>query len=1105
VNDLFGLSMNYIMIGLLIVLGVALSTVGWVVARNRVLFVIGVRNIPRRRAQTTLIIIGLMLSTVIIATAFSIGDTVNYSITNQAYTGLAHIDETVQAATGDSSSDLFAGQSGVSAKPIPQGQADQFVDAFKTIDGVDGVVNVIRAPVPASNPRAGQTEPLAILVGVDGKNMAAFPDIESTDGRTLSVDDLRHDEIYANSSVADKLDIVKGDQITIFVGGGPNVFTVKEIVKDRVLSGSVAGSKKGFSLSLARAQELLKREGEVDFIAISNNGGVRDGVNGSAAVEKALNAKLQGTTWKAQATKQDFVDQANLTSSFLTTFFVVLGLFSIAAGMMLIFLIFVMLAAERRVEMGMMRAVGTKRLHLMETFLSEGMAYNVMAAAVGCGLGVAVSLGMVRVMAILFSQFGLSIVFNVSARSLIVSYSLGVVLTFLTVTFSSWRISNLNIVAAIRDMAESAPRQVRPSVKGLGGVAHYAVWLLFKPTSWRTWWTSMLVCIGGVLLLAVSGVFYVAGVSMYGTSPAASVGSVLLFIVGVLISAGALVIAFAGFFRIFQMGGLLLLLSAPLIALGLWAGQTFPFGVGVSFVIGGFALTAIQVGVQQRLVATTAGVVMLVMWLLFAGGRIFTNIGTGGIEMFFLSGVTMILSSTFVLVYNADILLGGLTLLGGVFSGLVPSIRTAIAYPMANKFRTGMTIAMISLVMFALVMMSTMNSNFNRIFLGDDALGGYQVAVTENPSNHIEDLKGALAAANYDGPGGMDALVGVDDIRVANRRSARVSNTGPACEPGADCAAPAAASKLDYQGYQLYGLTAPFIANNGIKFTSRAEGLSTDADVWKYVAEHPDAAVIDAFAVPSDGGGFGPGSGFMLEGVKQGDATFKPVTISVLNQAENIARNVRIVGVFTTKVSGLYNGLYLSPSLFDEVFAKPESSIHLVRLADGVDSKKAAHAIEKALLAQGAQADSLRQLVDDFQAANKGFLYLIQGFMGIGLFVGIAAVGVIAFRTVVERRQQIGMLRAIGYTRNAVAISFVMESSFVALLGVLSGIGLALLLAYQLLTSDDLGRQGIQGFYIPWMEIGAIGTFAFLASLLMTIIPSRQASSIPIAEALRYE
>jgi putative ABC transport system permease protein len=179
--------------------------------------------------------------------------------------------------------------------------------------------------------------------------------------------------------------------------------------------------------------------------------------------------------------------------------------------------------------------------------------------------------------------------------------------------------------------------------------------------------------------------------------------------------------------------------------------------------------------------------------------------------------------------------------------------------------------------------------------------------------------------------------------------------------------------------------------------------------------------------------------------------------------------------------------------------------VYFLKLAPGTDANATAKAIEKTLLNQGVQSDSLRKLIDDFQAQNRGFSYLIQGFMGIGLFVGIAAVGVIAFRTVVERRQQIGMLRAIGYTRNAIAVSFIMESSFVALLGVLSGIGLALLLAYQLLSSEDFANAGIEGFYVPWLQISLIGGFAFVASLLMTIIPSRQASSIPIAEALRYE
>ena len=89
-NEFFGLSMTYIMIALLIVLGIALSTVGWVVVRNRVLFMIGVRNIPRRRAQTILIVIGLMLSTLIISTAFSIGDTIDYSVTQQVYDRMQH-------------------------------------------------------------------------------------------------------------------------------------------------------------------------------------------------------------------------------------------------------------------------------------------------------------------------------------------------------------------------------------------------------------------------------------------------------------------------------------------------------------------------------------------------------------------------------------------------------------------------------------------------------------------------------------------------------------------------------------------------------------------------------------------------------------------------------------------------------------------------------------------------------------------------------------------------------------------------------------------------------------------------------------------------------
>jgi len=84
-KNLFGIPMTNIMIVLLVLLGIALGTVLFVVLRNRIMFFIGLRNIPRRPAQTVLIVIGLMLSTLIISAAFTTGDTVDHGLTSTSY------------------------------------------------------------------------------------------------------------------------------------------------------------------------------------------------------------------------------------------------------------------------------------------------------------------------------------------------------------------------------------------------------------------------------------------------------------------------------------------------------------------------------------------------------------------------------------------------------------------------------------------------------------------------------------------------------------------------------------------------------------------------------------------------------------------------------------------------------------------------------------------------------------------------------------------------------------------------------------------------------------------------------------------------------------
>src|SRR5215210_8005362 len=92
-NEIFGVPMTSIMLVLVVLLSICLLVVAWVALRRPVIFKLGVRNIPRRRAQTILIVIGLMLSTLIIAAALGTGDTIDYSATAATYDSLGEADE----------------------------------------------------------------------------------------------------------------------------------------------------------------------------------------------------------------------------------------------------------------------------------------------------------------------------------------------------------------------------------------------------------------------------------------------------------------------------------------------------------------------------------------------------------------------------------------------------------------------------------------------------------------------------------------------------------------------------------------------------------------------------------------------------------------------------------------------------------------------------------------------------------------------------------------------------------------------------------------------------------------------------------------------------
>jgi putative ABC transport system permease protein len=999
-NSLFGIPMNDIMAVLLVLLGISLSAVAFVAWRNRVMFLIGVRNIPRRVAQTVLIIIGLMLSTTIISAAFTVGDTVDHSITKMVYDTFGHVDETVQV--GDTL--LGEGEDAnavVRLQAVPESLAADLEQRLQGDSEISGFLPVIFEPVAVSNPETRQSAPLGMLSGVDASRLSAFPDIIDKKGAPVDVAALADDEILVNESMADEIDAKPGDSVDVYYQNQRYPFRVADIVKDRLLTGSSGFPKLGMATRLDTLQKLFNRPGEVDFIAVANHGGVRGGNQVADSVKAKLEGALKGTPYSVDALKSEGVKSAELAGNILMTFFLVLGLFSIAAGVLLTVMIFVMLAAERKTEMGISRAVGMKRRHLIQSFMSEGMGYNVLSAVVGVSLGVLVAMLIAGVMTILLGKY-VSIESKVTLRSLVMSYSLGVSLTFLTVVFSSWRVSNLNIVRAIRDLPEP---EKRPSRRSL---------------------------------------FVGIGLAIFG---------------------------------------------ALLMLMAVGSKQAAPWGLGISLGLIGVAVAARYLRVPERPLFSVIGMAILVYWTLGAGERIPGPEMNGGVELFFLSGIMMVAAATFVVMYNAHLLLGLLALGGRRLGRIYPSIKTAIAYPLASKFRSGMTMAMIALVIFALTMMSVMNGNFNRVFLTDEARGGWDIRVQENPSNPLGDLRQALAGSDVD----TSKFDAVGKIAIAGGSQSRLRQD---TNSGEDL------NKLPT--YRVGGMDQAFLTQNRIELQSRATGYASDAAVWAALAKDPSLAVIDAFAVGGSGFSMG-GPQFQLKGITPGDTTFAPIPLEIVDTVSGQATTVKVIGIMAIGPSGNFFGLYTNEDTVIKSLGGGANNIYYVRLTPGQDATATAKAIEAALFTKGAQATSLQKEMNDQMALSRGFFYLMQGFMGLGLVVGIAAVGVIAFRTVVERRQQIGMLRAIGYSRGQVALSFLLESSFITILGIVTGLGLAIVLSYFLITSESMSNLGLKGFYVPWIEIIPISFFAYVAALVMTFIPARQAASIPIAEALRYE
>ncbi|HZY57228.1 MAG TPA: FtsX-like permease family protein, partial [Rubrobacteraceae bacterium] len=214
------------------------------------------------------------------------------------------------------------------------------------------------------------------------------------------------------------------------------------------------------------------REGQINAVFVSNEGDVISGVEDSERVADAVQ-KILPAGFQVSQIKKETIEGGGFR---ISDIFLMISSFAILAGILLIVNIYTMLAEERKSELGILRAVALKRSGLVRLFVYEGYAYSLLSSLLGAlvGLGVAAGLvwGLNQATAIFVDLFNreLTIPFHVEPASLLVAAACGLLITFLAVFFTSLRISNLNVVAAIRDLPEekaSRRRGCRLVLQGL--------------------------------------------------------------------------------------------------------------------------------------------------------------------------------------------------------------------------------------------------------------------------------------------------------------------------------------------------------------------------------------------------------------------------------------------------------------------------------------------------------------------------------------------------------------------------------------------------------------------------------------------------------------
>ncbi len=203
----------------------------------------------------------------------------------------------------------------------------------------------------------------------------------------------------------------------------------------------------------------------------------------------------------------------------------------------------------------------------------------------------------------------------------------------------------------------------------------------------------------------------------------------------------------------------------------------------------------------------------------------------------------------------------------------------------------------------------------------------------------------------------------------------------------------------------------------------------------------------------------------------------------------------RVVGLLSLSI--LHGNLLISEADFQRLF--PSISGYRYFLIDAPERQvdEVAHLLEDRLGDEGFDATDSRRILSGLLVLQNTYLRTFQSLGALGLLLGTFGLAAVQLRSVLERRGEMGLLRAAGFRRRRLSQLVLLESIVLLLTGLGVGVAAALLAVIPHLLAG--------GAAVPYRSLGVMLLIVFAVGIMAGACAARATLRVPLLAALREE